>query len=207
MKKHDNMLVVARYNEDVSWTREFDKKIIYNKGDISTIPDDLKPFVVNLPNVGREAHTYLYHIVTHYDTLDDLTIFTQGRFTDHFIYNLDHFKSLVLNTTGYSKNFFDSRYWGNNSRNFNFNLDNWGTDLGKKTNENLGQWHERVFNEPFRESPYIYMAAIFSVGKEYIRNRSKEFYIKLLNELSYHNAPVEAHFMERNWVQTFKIPV
>jgi hypothetical protein len=201
------MLVVARYNEDISWTREFDKKIIYNKGDFSTIPDDLKPFVVNLPNVGREAHTYLHHIVTHYDNLDNLTIFTQGRFTDHFIYNLDHFKSLVLNNTEYSRNFFDSRYWGENSRHFNFNLDDWGTDLGKKTSENLGQWYERVFEEEFPTSPLVYMAAIFSVSKDYIRNRSKEFYIKLIDEVSYHNAPVEAHFMERSWIQVFKIPV
>jgi len=199
------MLVVARYNEDVSWTREFDKKIIYNKGDISTIPDDLKPFVVNLPNVGRETHTYLYHIVTRYYNLDELTIFTQGNFTDHFIFNVNQFKYLFENVKDYSKNFFDSNVWIQGRRYFNFRLNEWKGVLGKKTDENLGQWYERVFNEKFKESPYVYQGAIFSVNRNWIYNRSKKFYEKLLKEVSYHNAPVEAHYMERSWIQIFKI--
>ena len=199
------MLVVARYNEDVSWTREFDKKIIYNKGDISTIPDDLKPFVVNLPNVGREAHTYIYHIITHYDTLDELTIFTQGYFADHFITDINVFKSLFLHVTDYSKSFFNSSIFGGTRRHFNFTIDNWKGKIAKKTNENLGQWYERVFSEKFIESPYMYVGAIFSVNKKYIHNRSKDFYLKLLKEVDYHNAPVEAHFMERSWMQMLKI--
>ena len=34
--------------------------------------------VIPLPNVGRESHTYLTHIVTQYDDLSDYTIFFQG---------------------------------------------------------------------------------------------------------------------------------
>ena len=48
-------VLVARYNEDVSWCLEF-PHIIYNKGEPmeGTIP---------LPNIGREAHTLsLIHI-------------------------------------------------------------------------------------------------------------------------------------------------
>jgi hypothetical protein len=36
-----------------------------------------------LPNVGYEAHTYLTHIITRYDSLSDLTVFAQGRPFDH----------------------------------------------------------------------------------------------------------------------------
>ena len=31
-----------------------------------------------MPNVGRESHTYLYHIVENYDNMADWTVFTQS---------------------------------------------------------------------------------------------------------------------------------
>ncbi|ORY34129.1 hypothetical protein BCR33DRAFT_791192 [Rhizoclosmatium globosum] len=34
--------------------------------------------VIQLENVGREGHTYLHHIITHYDNLADHTLFMQG---------------------------------------------------------------------------------------------------------------------------------
>lgn len=71
-------IVVAKYNEDVSWTRNLKYPVfLYDK---SSNPVEKS---IPLPNVGREAHTYLYHIVSHYDTLPDLTIFLQGRVYDH----------------------------------------------------------------------------------------------------------------------------
>ena len=45
---------------------------IYNKGD-SHIPNS-----ISLHNVGRESHTYLYHIVNNWDKLADRTVFFQG---------------------------------------------------------------------------------------------------------------------------------
>ncbi len=39
--------------------------------------------MVTLPNLGREAHTYLHHIVNRYYTLADYTIFCQGKPFDH----------------------------------------------------------------------------------------------------------------------------
>ena len=64
-------IVVARYNEDVEWTRRYPNVIIYNKG------EKLEGFdnVVELPNVGREGHTYYKHITDNYDNLCDHTIF------------------------------------------------------------------------------------------------------------------------------------
>jgi Protein of unknown function (DUF3431) len=69
-------LVIARYNEDISWSDGYDR-IIYNKGAAIDAP-----YVV-LPNVGREAHTYLTHIIENYDTLDEYTLFLQGWPNDH----------------------------------------------------------------------------------------------------------------------------
>jgi hypothetical protein len=76
-------IVVARYNEPLDWISHspFNKYniIVYNK---SNNDDFAKPpnvtRIVKLDNVGRESHSYLYHIVSNYDNLSDITIFFPG---------------------------------------------------------------------------------------------------------------------------------
>jgi hypothetical protein len=71
-------IVVAKYKEDISWTTLLkDNVIVYDK---SENPLEAS---IRLPNVGREAHTYLYHIVKNYNNLADITIFLQGKPYDH----------------------------------------------------------------------------------------------------------------------------
>ena len=75
--------VVARYNENTDWFKEepfnhFDM-ICYNKG--PKLPDNCFTEtckVINLDNVGRCDHTYLYHIVSNYNQLAPITIFLPG---------------------------------------------------------------------------------------------------------------------------------
>jgi len=64
-------IVVARYNENVDWTKQFSNVIIYNKG--KPLSNDFNNFV--LKNVGKEGHTYYKHIYDNYDNLADYTIF------------------------------------------------------------------------------------------------------------------------------------
>lgn len=69
-------IVIARYNENLNWLKLLDPNIkitIYNKG-----KSDIEYSSIALPNVGRESHTYLYHLVNNYDNLADITIFCQG---------------------------------------------------------------------------------------------------------------------------------
>ncbi|WP_246287987.1 DUF3431 domain-containing protein [Desulfolutivibrio sulfoxidireducens] len=63
--------VVARYTEDVSWTRALACPVlVYDK---SGAPGPLA-----LPNIGRETHTYLTHIVRRYPEFPDYTVFVQA---------------------------------------------------------------------------------------------------------------------------------
>ena len=39
---------------------------------------DLDPQITTLPNIGREGHTYLHHILTHWDDLANHTLFLQA---------------------------------------------------------------------------------------------------------------------------------
>jgi len=65
--------VIAKYKEDASWVTilEPHKITIYDKSNGT------------IPNIGRETHTYLHHIVNNYDNLADVTVFLQGNPFDH----------------------------------------------------------------------------------------------------------------------------
>jgi Protein of unknown function (DUF3431). len=66
-------LVVSRYSEDIGWLSLVPKEyhvFLYDKGYGTN--------GIKLPNVGRESHTYIHHIVKHYGALPDYTVFAQG---------------------------------------------------------------------------------------------------------------------------------
>lgn len=98
MKKIE--LVVSRFNENLDWLQNVPYYFIitiYNKGknDINTSKfEKLNYSIKNLENIGREGHTYLYHIISNYKKLSDLIIFTQG---DPFFHNKDFIKILKYN--------------------------------------------------------------------------------------------------------------
>jgi hypothetical protein len=64
-------IVIARYNEDVLWTKDFSNVLIYNKG--NSLTNEFNEILLN--NVGREGHTYYKHIYDNYDNLTDYIFF------------------------------------------------------------------------------------------------------------------------------------
>lgn len=91
--KHSVELVIARYKEDVSWLGEVGfPAIVYDKSGKIAEPAEqdaplssgnvlsgVPPFTtIPLPNIGRESHTYLHHILTRYPEFPDYTVFLQG---------------------------------------------------------------------------------------------------------------------------------
>ncbi len=72
-------IVVARYNEDISWLNPVQQHcIVYNKGKPLNISNEKF-----LPNVGRESETYLRYIIDNYDNLPEVVVFTQADIEDH----------------------------------------------------------------------------------------------------------------------------
>lgn len=74
-------IVVAHFNENISWLAKLLQEdqvakdayvAVYAKGseqmELKSFPD-ARARLEYLPNVGREAHTYLSHIVQNYDQL------------------------------------------------------------------------------------------------------------------------------------------
>jgi Protein of unknown function (DUF3431) len=82
-------VVVSSFDEDAQWALEkFQSSCIYlyNKGssaghraglrEDASLPARVR--YVALPNVGGDAHTYLHHVLQHYDALPEVVHFTQA---------------------------------------------------------------------------------------------------------------------------------
>lgn len=101
-------IVVARYDEPIEWLLPLaDRVTIYNKGP-PLEPSLQSRFarVIDLPNVGRESHTYLTHILhtlsANPESQAHITAFIQARIHDHIPKNttpIDFIKRILSEAT------------------------------------------------------------------------------------------------------------
>lgn len=210
-------LVVARYEEDISWITEisdiYDKAFIYNKG----APKDFsipKSEVKLLPNYGREGYVYLYHIVNNYNSLSDFTIFVQGS-----TWARADKKDKLLKSLDILKNKKTSSVVGSNDIDHvksvtSFSLDNYtvSNESNRKNNPEstlklsairpLGEWFTKHFpNETFNCVSY---SPTIVASREDIQKRPVEFYKVLLEQSAVKNPEVE-HYFERTWKHIMSI--
>ncbi len=69
----DTLVVISKYNENLAWVKNIKHPcIVYDK---SNEPLESS---IHRPNIGREAETLLYYIITNYHSLPEKTIFLQG---------------------------------------------------------------------------------------------------------------------------------
>jgi hypothetical protein len=182
-------VVVSRYQEKIDWTSGIKDCIIYNKG--PTTPDSVHP-VISLPNVGREGHTYLYHIVQNYDQLDDHTCFLQG-------HPFDHTPDLELRLR-----YVDDRvsFLPISKHIHAINLCYDPTDFS--LHPLLINTYQRVFGVSKTNHEFTFGAgAQFIVSRDAIRSRPKSFYENLLNIMEYTVHPPEGFALERFWTIIF----
>ena len=165
-------IVVARYNEDVSWLSNINtiyNKVIYNKGE-----DNLKYDSTLLRNWGGDAHTYIHHIVNNYDNLADYTVFIQGHPFDHsenavelinshtnetFIYLADHICTESI--SGWYEYLIMRR----------------PSEYPVLLLQEAGQY---ILGEECPSSVTFGAGQQFIVSKDIIQRRGREFYLKIL---------------------------
>lgn len=187
-------LVVAYYNQDISWTSELSDDIsvkIYRKGTIPYLESDIV-----LPNIGREIHTYFYHIIKNYQNLADYTFFAQDAPFDHFENIIDVINGDEYIWTANASQHF-GEYWAfhwnsigtmwnlHKSSQFGGNVlvcDRNGS--GHSTQLSMGEaWdviaRGREFPEVFEFTP----GAHFMVSKTQIRMNPIEYYKDILTYL------------------------
>jgi hypothetical protein len=194
-KKHYE-IVVAKYNEDVSWTRPYRYVKVYDKskGD--------------LPNIGRESHTYLTYIVENYENLPDVVFFSQGCKDDHCgNIPIENF----INIDGmYSENYsyLNSEHYFYNKESQNFNKDHlYYYKENKLYDDKLGYrlWFKTYVDENHNidEGVTLWWGAIFSVKRECILSRPKKYYQMLLDYIPHDSNPEVGHYFERSWFYIF----
>lgn len=196
-------IIVAHFNENLNWLQVFDKNsvIVYSKGAPSSIPCIQK----RLYNVGREAHTYLSYIIEYYESLPDIVFFTQGNINEHgYSIKKEDIEKQFLNIEYNSSNFKQWCYTtGMNSQ---YHITDYKGPLLQFELNGIEFFRKYINSEVDLSVNFRwYFCAIFSVKREAILTRTKEYYQELISTLSKNNAPETAHFMERSWFYVFNL--
>jgi len=209
-------IVISRYNEDLEWLK---KKMfiypvtIYNKGNNDNFYKPKGCKVIKLPNVGRESHSYLYHVVNNYDKLSDLTVFLPGSADDKR--KIKWVNKVINKIKKEAKTTFPAQERGDIKKKFyNFELDNWESthESNNKANSEkklfpsnirpFGKWYEAHFDKNVKYSGY---GGIFAVSDIHIKQYNKQYYKKLLKEIGVSSNPEVGHYFERAWVAVFGV--
>jgi hypothetical protein len=200
-------LVVALHREDPRWIRRVPSGFavtVYEKGG----PDG-PPFSPpsregiqrrSLPNLGREAHTYLTHILERYDSLPDITVFCQGHPFDHAPDFHARLRALAEGSET-----ADPFLW------YGF-LDDTDDPCGRRLfvpwSKNperkelpTGEIFTRLLGDPAPPFFHFRGGAQFAVSREGVRDRPRSFYGRALEETL--TDPLAAHCFERIWDRVF----
>lgn len=180
-------LVVAKYKEDTAWLHEIkhaDGVFVYDKSGESN--NNLP-----LPNVGREAHTYLHHIVSMYEQLADVTLFMQGNPFDHMC-RVDTIQSYIDNPFPVFKPIqYKEHLFEDNAR-----------GVPHHHGLQIGDLHTKLMTDTPQLDKYRFSpGAQFSVPKESIKRYPIQFWKSAL-ELSITREKF-AWEMERIWLCLF----
>lgn len=228
-------LVIARFDEDVSWLSDAVRHLgsvsvsvfVYDKG--ATDLDEALIFDlessgchvsrVRLPNVGRESHTYLQHVIRMRagraaDT--SVSVFLQGKMIDHLPTSFDCVSSYVawlalsasVSPLGESGNHACHGQFGS----FNAvpmmraamfrDVGDSGRNLGEWFVEHLGAWPwTRV-----EDGPTWWQHGVFGIRSCRFLCRvgaSCAYYQSLSAQVDWHVNPEAGHFFERSWCYVF----
>lgn len=226
-------MVIAIYKEKLDWLKLYDRNdynfrniFLYNKfeGNNNKTSQDLhcvtlgKECVkINLKNEGRCDHTFLYHIIHHYDTLADVTIFTKGssdlpreRTKLKFItkkvfekktsvFSVDH---RPVPISMWYKDFKIETYQASHPDNRSEPLTGvYDRKMKLAEPRPFGKWYNKHF--PNLNIFHASYAAVMAISKEHIRQHPKSYYETLIKELEGSPNPEVGHYFERAWIAVF----
>jgi hypothetical protein len=204
----DYTVVVARYKENIDWLSQLNKDkydiIVYDKSD--------EEINYNYPyirqrNIGGDAYAYITHIVNNYDKLTEFCIFIQGIPFDHL--GKQDFEK--------GKKLFWAVIDGHIKEQILVPL------TESICNESIDGWYEHLIERKHVDGP-VYMLrdsarailedevpkrVIFAAGQQFIvhrdiiRQRSKEFYQKMLDRFEFDF--LWPWHIERLWFTIWKV--
>jgi hypothetical protein len=223
--------VVARFAEDLHWLAApifhstGTRVIVYNKG--SPIDDDVlkclptRTTIRQLPNIGRDFHTYLTHITRatsatsshgHHDTLADITVFFPASVGS--IPEKQHMLAEVLDALpGVNpqrstlwpadvklqdefKHFVIEEYEARDPKNLASNAERRLTPAKPRP---FGLWLDAVMRGALEEAGPVGICGIVAATRASILRRPQAVYRRLLHAVSDGPNPEAGHYVERVW--------
>jgi hypothetical protein len=191
-KKQNMDVVVAAYKESLAWLQDLPvsfRVFVYLKDAerLAQVQKEAPRAIVQvLPNVGRESHTYLHHIVTQYESLAPYTFFFQGNPWDHV--RKDQVEDAIQDV---DTDFLPLGGVGDCDGN-GFPHHYQGIPVGKV--------HKELFGEE-RDSFRFVAGAQFRVSSSHIHKLPKETYQFLLDK--HQSIELLPWCMERFWLKMF----
>jgi len=184
MLEYDKMkVIVSRYNEDTKWAVNLKySTVVFNKNESESYL-----FENNLPNVGREGHTFFNYIVTNYENLPNYVAFLQGNPYDHCANVIEEINNFDFNT--------DFKPLGplyeetTTIEHINQQILNYGNRIG--------------FDVTF--PVYCVRGGQYIISKKLIHNKPKSYYEKILETLSHSVCPQEGYDVEKSLFQIYGI--
>jgi len=224
-------LVIAKYKEDLTtWlpkyeNRDFRNIYLYNKNqednkktasDLNCVLAGKECIKINLKNEGRCDHTYLYHIISNYDNLADVTIFTKGSsdmqrerkklaFTINKVFEThntvmsvdEHPTPIGTHHANFKLDFYRSSHRKNHTTGFDIHE----MKMKPASPRPFGKWFN--INFPGIETTKAVYAGVYALSKRHIHQHPKSYYQKFLEELEGHSNPEVGHYLERATVALF----
>lgn len=212
--------VVARYGEDLSWLLRPEilpyaaNAIIYNKGadNISETIHAAVKEVVQLPNVGRAEHSYMYHIVNSVknDALFKYTVFVPGSVYTSGEHKVNQFNTILhfLRTGAPIPTWVENIY----AMFRDFTLDNWCATCPENSSLNsekalhparvrpMGNWVHAYFGSAAPVHDKRYPITLFAVACGYrdsILRIPITVFETIMDQLAEHSNPEVGHYVER----------
>lgn len=201
MKKH---IILARYKEDMQWlnrnNQHFDTIYLFDKDGVPEINPNKKIVYELLPNIGREAHTYLHFIVKYYDELvdDDVYIFSQANPSDS---NPGFFRRCAnLNPKSEFPVYMGSHFGEEETKPHMGNVVEIVHPMGMPT---IHYIHHLFYNADIIDKHTVFLNAFWAQTGKNIKFRKKEFYQHCLDMFDDKMNPMEAYVFERLWQYIF----
>ena len=208
-------IVVARYNESLCWLNEYPfnqfEYIVYNKGGNDAFEKNHVKQIVNLANIGRNDHTYLYHIIKNYEHLADITVFLTGS-AGHIPSKKQKAIQLLNNIiqSNYTNAYFiGTQYNSVKQHHADFQLDSYSCAYSANFNKTgrsdllpcnirpYYKWYNFFFGNI--TAHWCTYGGVFSIDKRDIIQHPKSNYVRIIQPVQTHFNPEAGHYIERSW--------
>ena len=192
--------IVSRYNQDVSWLKDYTKNVVlYDRS------EEPLPGATKVPNIGSDIYDKLTYIIDNYDNLPSVAVYTKANLWKYITKEeFDEVKDNKCFTpllTQHHKTYLPVCYYKNGlyyELNNYWYLESYPCKSQENLIELLGLLNNVTTYHGFAPgSNYI-------LPRENILQHTKVFYMKLRSFLEWSVYPGEAQIIERNLYNIFK---